>query len=397
MRPQRHVVVFLLALAGSLLWFGLTAEAKSDYDIINTGIKGGGCWYDDSHFVVIQGHQPAPGQGFVVEGLYYLDPNQPKDLRRIDLSPIEPTLQKQIRDVTCQEQTILFDIMAPDRKTSRLYRVKIGTQPKLVADMRWAKPAVISLKGQYVLGNKLTVDKGVWVEQADCDVKFLEPGLKALCWPRDTIPQWLTPQLVVNQYLWRETILVREQDGNVKRIPNPKPPLRLADGTELKQGYLLRDLENRIVHEISMKQDPYQVVDFHLDPRGIYLYGVCYKAGDHGDKHYTVGGRICRFRLDGQNQRWEEVVSVQQSPRDPFSLHALDVNAQGDVLMIERGHRSAIGLWMYDAQSKMVSKLLQVVSPEELQGFRISPNGRWISVTKESSQLILIKRKGVTP
>jgi len=372
------------------------AEAKSEYEVIHTGIRSGGCWYDDTHFVIVKGQQPAPGQEFVVEGLYYLDPSKPKDLRRIDLSSIDPNLQKHIRDVTCQEETILFHVMAPDRKTSRLYSLKIGQQPELIADMRSARSSAISLEGQYVLGNKLTVDKGVWEEQPDCDVRFLKQGLKALCWPKDTMAQWLTPQFVVNEYLWRETVLVLDQDGRRKRIPNPKPPLKLATGTELKQGYLLRDLENRIVQEIPMKQDPYQVVNFQLDPQGMYLYGVCYKVGDHGERHYTQGGRICRFLLDGSNRKWQEVVSVQKSPKDPFSLHQLDVNSHGDVVMSERGHRLVASLWKYSAQSQQVDKLVHVSFPGEIGAPRVSPSGKWVSAIR-NGQLIFIEQKGTKP
>ncbi len=395
---QRHVVIFLLVLAGSSLCSGLTADAKSDYDIINTGIKGGGCWVDDNHFIVVKGQQPTPGQEFEVDGLYYLDPAKPKDLKRIDLSPLEPSQQRRIRDVSCQEGTILFDVMAPNRKTSWLYSLKLGGHPELMADIRWARPSAISLKGQYVLGNKLTVDKGVWEEHSDCDVRFLKPGLKALCWPRDTISQWLTPQFVVNEYLWRETILVRGTDGKKERVPNPEPPLKRADGTDLKQGYLLRDLENRIVQEIPTKQGPYQIIDvsFKQDLSGMYLYSVCFEAEDHGDRFLTIGGRICRFLLDGKNHNWEEVVSVQQSPRDLFSLHDLDVNAQGDVVMVELGHRLLTSVWKYTARSKRVDKVIQARFPDELGGPQVSPTGAWMSAVR-NGQIVLVNQKGPKP
>lgn len=385
-----------LGLFLACIWLWPTdAIAGSDYTVIPTGIKGGGCWYDDSHFIVVKGQQPAPGQGFEVEGLYYLDPNQPKDLRRIDLSPIEPTLQKQIRDVTCQDQTILFDIMAPDQKTSRLYNVKIGAQPRLVADMRWAKPAVISLRGQYVVGNKLTVDNGVWEEQADCDVKFLEPGLKAPCWPRDTIAQWLTPQFVVHQYLWRETILVREQDGNVKRIPNPKPPLRLADGTELKQGYLLRDLENRIVQEIPTKQGIYRIDEIKPNPRGSYLYATCSKAGDF-DPPTTFFGRVCRLKLAESSGRWEEVFSVQKRPNERASLYAIDVNDVGDVVVMRRENRVTPTLWKYTARRRTAEQLPTPQPSQDIGAVQLSPDGQTISYV-DKGHLVFLKAQGVKP
>ena len=61
-----RISVTAIGLALFWLWIG-TAQAGSDYAIIKTGIKGGGCWYDDSHFIVVQGRQPAPGQEFEVE------------------------------------------------------------------------------------------------------------------------------------------------------------------------------------------------------------------------------------------------------------------------------------------------------------------------------------------
>lgn len=395
---QQHLGIRLFVLISILFCSGLTADAKSDYEIINTGIKSSGCWLDDNHFIVVKGQQPAPGQEFEVEGLYYLDPNHPRDLKRMVLLPLEPSTQRSIKDVSCQDDTILFSTKAPDRKTSRLYGLNIGQQPELIADMRWAKPSVVSLKGQYVLGNKLTVHKGVWEEQTDCEVKFLKPGFKALCWPRDTIGLWVTPQFVAHEYLWRESILTRDQVGMDRRIPNPSPPLKLSDGTELKQGYLLRNLENRVVQLIPTKQDPVHIltVGFKPDPSGMYLYSICYKVGDHGDRFYTQGGRICRYLLNGIDPRWEEVVSVQQSPKDPFSLHALDVNAQGDVVMIERGHRLVVSLWKYSTQSKQVDKLLQVNFPHELGAPAVSPSGKWVSAIR-NGQLIFIEQKRTKP
>jgi hypothetical protein len=126
-------------LAGSVYPFTVQATPKSEYEIINTGIKGGGCWYDDNHFIVVQGQQSAPGQEFEVEGLYYMDPNKPQDLRRIDLSPLEPSHQKRIHTVSCQEQTIVFHVRNAETGLNRIYGLKIGAQPELIAEMRGAQ------------------------------------------------------------------------------------------------------------------------------------------------------------------------------------------------------------------------------------------------------------------
>jgi hypothetical protein len=389
--------------------YAVTSDAKSPYEIINTGIRGGGCWYDDSHFIVVKGQQPAPGQEFEVEGLYYLDPNQPKDLRRIDLSPIEPGLQRHIRDVTCQDQTILFHILAADKKRNTIFSLKIGHSPVVLVEKSegFVLPQAVSVRNRYVLGFTSAVGESQEQHSAsaakavkDCHFANLLNGYRVFCLRHDrgTKRTWLVNSAFVAQYVWDETIRVNK-DGQYKWVPNPEPPLRRADGTEVKLGFFLRDLDNRIVGEIPVRQDDYQYDTIHLnvDPQGRYLYCPCWKAGDHGEKHYTVGGRICRFRLDGQNQRWEEVVSVQQSPRDPFSLQDLDLNSQGDVVMIERGHRLLATLWIYRAKTDTVDKLLQVHFPDELGRPQVSPNGQRVIVGRQGGQLVLIERKGMRP
>lgn len=403
----RAFVILLLFFSMALL-SRAEAKAGSDFTIINTGVKGGGCWLDDSHFVVVKGQQPAPGQEFEVEGLYDLDPNKPKDLRRIDLSPIDLTLQKHIRDVTCQDQTILFHVLTADRKRNQLYTLKLGQSPAVLAEKieGFVVPQAVSIRNQYVLDFTGTLGRrdgqlAAQPEQTkgDCRFAYLRDNYRVVCLRHDrgTKQRWLLNDVFLVKYVWDSTIRVNT-DGQDRWVPNPEPPLKLPDGTELKQGYLLRDLENRIVQEIPTKQGLYQLIDvsFTSDPSGQYLYSVCFKVGDHGDRHFTVGGRICRFLLDGKNQNWEEVVSVQQRSNDPFSLHRLSVNAQGDIVMIERGHRPAISLWRYTAQSKRVERLAHVISPDVLGAPQVSPNGRWVSVVRES-QLILIESKGVKP
>jgi hypothetical protein len=310
--------------------------------------------------------------------------------------------------VTCQDENILFLVLTADRKGNQLYLLKIGHPPVLLAEKRdgFAVPREVSVKNRYVLSfSSALKERGgqssATPEEArtDCPFAYLHPQYRVVCLRHDrgTKQRWLADTHFLTQYLWDETIRV-SKDGQSQWVPNPDLPLKLPDGTELKQGYLLRDLENRIVQEIPTKQGLYQVINvsFKSDPPGQYLYSVCFKAGDHGDRYLTVGGRICRFLLDGKNKAWEEVVSVQQSPKDPFSLHELSVNAQGDIVMIERGHRPAISLWRYTAPSKRVEKLTHVVSPDVLGAPQVSPNGRWVSVLRKP-QLILIESKGVKP
>lgn len=398
---QRPVVIFLLVLAGSVLCSRLTADAKSDYEIINTGIKGGGCWVDDSHFVVQKRVLRQGSQGFDLEGLYFLDPRRPTDLRAISLAPIEPSAQTRVWQVSCQDGNIVFLVPGTKKGSSRLYVLKIGGVPELIVEMRAPR---VSLRGQYVLGNshRAVMDggalQGAFEGNDDCLLADAKAGFKVLCWGWWLVMPEALPQFVFSQYRWEESIKIKDSHGQAKWVPNSEPPLKRADGTEVKLGFFLRDLDNRIVGEIPRQQDDYQYDTIHLkvEPVGRYLYCPCWKVGDHGEKRYTAGGRICRFRLDGQNQRWEEVASVQQSPRDPFSLQDLNVSDGGDVVMIERGHRGQASAWKYTAQSKAVDKVLQVNSPEDLGVPQLSPNGKWVSVIRQG-QLVLIEQKGAMP
>jgi hypothetical protein len=262
----------------------------------------------------------------------------------------------------------------------------------------------VSLQGKYVLGNshRAVMDggalQGAFEGNDDCLLADAKAGFKVLCWDWWlSVPQTF-PQFLFTKYQYEENIKIQEPNGQVKWVPNPEPPLKLSGGKELKHGYLLRDLNNRIVQEIPMKQGPYQLIDISIkaDPLQKYLYSVCFKTGDHGDRLYTQGGRICRYLLDGNNHVWEEIVSVQKSPKDLFSLHDLDINRQGDVVMIERGHRPAINLWKYTAHSKVAEKLTHVVSPDDLRAPKVSPDGRWIAVIKHP-YLLLIEDKGAEP
>ncbi len=401
---QRRGGIFLLGLAAGLLCSGLTAHAKSDYEIINTGIKGGGCWYDDNHFIVVKGHQPALGQEFEVEGLYYLDPNQPKDLRRIDLSPIEPTLQKQIRDVTCQAQTILFHVLTPDRNRSTLYALKIGQRPIILAEKTkgFAVPQYVSVPNKYVLSFSLALREreapySISPEQArqDCQFSYVHEGYRVACLrpDRGTKQLWLVNEGFLVKYIWDETIRVNK-DGQYQRIPNPEPPFRLQDGTQLKQGYLLRDLENHIVQEIPTKQGAFRIGEIKHNPGGSYLYATCSKAGDF-DPHTTFFGRVCRFKLAESGGQWEEVFSVQKQPNERASLYDFDVSDASDVVVMRRENRMSPTLWKYTARRGTIDQLPTSQLGQEVGAVQLSPDGRTFSYV-DKGLLVFVKAKGVT-
>jgi hypothetical protein len=378
----RAFVIFLLLFSVPLL---SRAEAKSgsDYTIINTGIKAGGCWYDNTRFITLQGHSDLNSKSFVVEGLFYLDVNNPHELKSITLSPLEHADVSRIYRIKCMNKAVLFST------GNRVYSVHIGEEPELIAEQlaRNIFPEYVNYEAKYVLWPRAKLgesDTGISPSPdsalKDCRFKYLKAGFQLRCGPFHVrgLPS-LLPQFVFGEYYWSEIIRVKGADGQETRIPNPEPPLKLADGTELKHGYLLRDLENRVVQQVKLEQPPYQIYHRHLmkiDPQGEYLYASCSKAGDHGDKRYTAGGRVCRFKLDGKNRDWEEAFAVQQSPKDLFSLQDLDVNGQGDVVVIHRG-RGPESFWKYTASSQKVEFVMR--APRDLGVPLLSPNGRWVS------------------
>lgn len=397
-------VLCLLLLAAPLGCGIVKSYAKSNYEIIDTGITGGKCWVDDTHFLV-EKRVPRPGSDETdLEGLYYLDPNQPKDLKRIDLAPITPSLQKRVRTALCQGQAIVFYVPSDESRFHQIYGLRIGAQPELIAEMRGGS---INLDGRYVISKfrrpgileeQGMQGIGIYEAHPDCGMKYVKPGFKELCLDTWMEGWWGGKNFGLTHYTWYEAIKVRDKMGQQRSVPNPEPPLKLADGTELKQGYLLRDLENQVLAQVKMEQPPHKIYKntLKLNPQGDALYGACSKNGDHDARLLTVGGRICRFEVDGVNQHWTEVAAVQQSLQDPLSLQYLNVNQRGDVLALEPAHGGATMLWKYSATTHQVERVRQAPTLADLGSPQLSPSGKWISFV-ERRTLYLARDKGVKP
>lgn len=389
-----------LVLWAGLMWGGDLSWAKNDYEIINTGIKGGGCWLDDSHFVVQKHVQRQGAQGFDLEGLYFLDPSRPTDLKSISLAPLEPSVQKQLWQVSCQDGKIVFLVHGTKNGSSRLYSLKIGGVPELIVEMRVPK---VNLRGQYVLGNshRAVMDsgplQGVFEGNDDCLLADAKPGFKVLCWDWWLVVPQALPQFVFSQYRREDSIKVKEPNGQAKWVQNPEPPLKRADGTEVKLGYFLRDLENRIVREIPVKEGPYKVdpMSFRTSPGGGYLYALCSKADDYNPP-VTFFGRVCRFKLVESDAHWEEVLSIQKEPNEQASLDNLDVNDQGDVVVMRRAKRASPTLWKYTVRGEHGEQLPVSQLSQEVGAVQLAPDGRTISYV-DKGQLVFVRSHGGKP
>ncbi|MBA2486437.1 MAG: hypothetical protein H0V35_10135 [Nitrospira sp.] len=211
----KRVCLSLVLMAVSCWCAGL-AEAKSEYEVTHTGIQGGGCWLDNNHFVIEKRVLRQGSQGTYLEGLYFVDPDRPRDLRPISLAPLESDVRKQVWSVSCQEGHIIFLTPGTKQGSSRLYRLTIAGQPDLLVEMRAPR---VSLSGQYVLGNshKAVMDdgplQGMFEGNDDCFLSYAKPGFRALCWDWWlVIPQPL-PQFVFSEYRWEETIKIKDSTG----------------------------------------------------------------------------------------------------------------------------------------------------------------------------------------
>ena len=375
--------VRLLALVLNLLWCDTQAWAENKYEFSNTGIEsGGGCWVDDTHFVVVKGHQPSGSAEFDVEGLYYFDPSKPQDLKRIDLSPIEPSMQRAIRDVSCQEQTVLFDWLDRKNKVMRVYGLKLGQAPELFAEMRGATTASISLKGRYILGNKLTVEKGVWEEHADCNVRQIKPGFRALCWPKKFEHWWPLPDSVLTEYR-RDDIKTRDSDGKIQMNKYPAKPLLDVAGQPVKFALFLRNLDGGILRQVPLKTDSYRLTTTFLKPdlNGEFVYAPCFAKADH-DPQYSNFGRVCRLVVRQEPATWEAIFTVQDRVKEDADIQELSVNSQGDVAFVFRGQSHKRGIWLYHSSGK--AKVLHRVTVSFYDEWpMISPNGKFIVFSRK--------------
>jgi Tol biopolymer transport system component len=75
-------------------------------------------------------------------------------------------------------------------------------------------------------------------------------------------------------------------------------------------------------------------------------------------------------------------------------LQDLDINAHGDVVVIDRGHRLTQSLWKYTANLRKVEFVTR--APRDLRVPLLSPDGRWISFILRN-ELHFAHLKGARP
>ncbi|MDK2745045.1 MAG: hypothetical protein NDI90_19275 [Nitrospira sp. BO4] len=393
---QWKYIGIYLVLAGSLLCSRLTAEAKSDYEIINTGIKGGGCWLDDSHFVV-QKNVPRQGSpGFDLEGLYILDPRHPGALKPISLASLEPRAKTRVWQVTCQDGNITFLVPGSKKGSSRLYRLRIGEEPELIEDMRAPR---VSLQGRYVLGNshRAVMDggplQGVFEGSDDCLLADAKAGFKVLCWDSWLERHWLLSKFVLSEYRWEKAIRVRGEDGKAKFAPNPRKPLSGKDGKSLTHTIFLRDLLGQIVANLG--EDPvYTIVAARgvaIAPNETDLYAACRKKSQQFDD----APYICRYPLDGKEHHWEEVLAFNQGGKFKNSISDISVDFDGSLYFFVAGARHPYsGIWKFHVMAKQLEHVTTPAAYLNDEAPKASQDGKSVAFSR-SGTLFIAQSKGV--
>ena len=110
----------------------------------------------------------------------------------------------------------------------------------------------------------------------------------------------------------------------------------------------------------------------------------------------TFFGRICRFKLGGINRHWEELFSLQKEPNERASLDGLDVNDQGDVVVMRRANRVSPTLWKYNARHARTDQLPISELSQEIGGVQLAPDGQTISYI-DKGQLFFVRSRGGKP
>lgn len=378
--------LIFLGLLTSIYSCSAIAQENKAYEFVRTDIRANGCrydnyqlaifglcgcWYDNNRFVALQEKQTG-SNAETRWGLYYIDITQRPIMRiEIDLSSIE--LSERIRSVSCQENMILFNLPGSDRSTTKTYSVKIMGKPELISEMRGS---AVNLKGRYVAGSNLRIHEETIEKTGDCNVKYLKPGFKSICLDNSDYLSWPLEKFIISEYKWSEKTGSRNENGEYKMIPNPEKPL-LNTGQPSEAAIFLRDLHGKIIADLS--NDPnydtpraaFSHFNFTISPDEQYVYAGCrkkettsikYKIDPRrllGDRLARGLDRVCRYRLDGRKNLWEEIFDFDPGYLVSAQIEKLSVNEKGDLYFTISGTSKPefLGIWKYDAASKSLNKL----------------------------------------
>lgn len=363
---------------------------------ITTGIeafRSQHCWYDDTHVIILLRTQPPHGDT-QTEGLFILDVMKPRELTRLDLAPLSLDVQRGIDGLTCQDQTIMFFRHWPTPQVPELYTMRLSSPPERLGQLRGYQG---SLRGQYLLASNAKrindggPEQGTFLGHDDCDIRYVRPGFRVLCWDAYQFRQWwpLT-NWVLAEYGRQESIKVRTEQGT-KHIPNPTKPLLGKDGKPISYGLHLHDINGQIVATLS--DDPRyrpSVVVPSITPDENYIYAPCSERTRRTDEYLGV----CRYRLDGQQHGWEEVFRSDLVERIKSSITKIAVSNSGDVYFYAPASAPHGGIWRFDARLRTIDHVVADTATHSHSNPSVSPNGEWLLYVrsgKDGAKFILLQ------
>jgi hypothetical protein len=356
---------------------------------MNTGIEAfesQHCWYDDTHVIISQ-RTRLPGRD-QTEGLFLLDVTKPRELTRLDLAPLSPDIQRELTGLSCQDQSIVFYRYLPGRQIRETYTMALGTAPERLSELRGD---AVSLRGRYLLGNSAKVIRdggpfqGTFEGNDDCDVRYVRPGFRVLCWDSFQYVNWPLTTFVLSEYRWQESIKVHADQGT-KIIPNPRVPLMGKDGKPGPHALHLRDLTGHIVATLTddPRYAPWLDNGFPVTPDQSFVYATCSERA----KPIGLAHIVCRYRLDGQQHNWEEVFRSDLVKQIQSSIVKLSVSNPGDVYFDfpTKTHDPNGGIWRFDAKLKAIAHVVADTSTHRYSEPSVSPNGEWLLYVRKGKE-----------
>lgn len=393
MASLKVLILVLLILASPLLSHaGTKSNSENMPPIIDTGIVGTAvCWYDNERLVVMKRSPFKAGPQTDFEGLFFISPDNPRQLNMIDLSPIELNVQKHIWDISCQDGSIVFTVPTPDKTASRLYSLKIGGMPELIVEMRGALTQFLSTKGKYVLSSTKRKTPATREGNSDCPASFVKPTFRILCLEGGFLRRWALTNFILSEYGWSNTLTVLGEDGKPKAILNPEKQLTDKRGKPLNYALFQHDLDG--VTRSRLNDDPVfkpsVSVEFYANSEETYLYSPCRRLGSS----YGSDDGVCRYGLDGTERLWEEVFRFDEPRTLKGGIQRVKVSENGDAYFVVAGVRAPHhGIWKFSSSTKKITHVTQPGHFDDVVT-AISPDSKWVAVSRTSpdgNKLILL-------
>ena len=267
----------------------------------------------------------------------------------------------------------------------------LGGKAVLVATLTTG--GVISLGGKYIVGGARRVQsKNGYELDASCDV-YHRSDYRVLCW-NVSGRVWPLMRFVLTQYSWRETVLVEGQDGSTKTLKNMDPQPIGPDGIPKYSGVALRDFDFRVVADLSGDQKfIVYLLGVTVDPDEMFAYAPCIKKGA---SRFDEFWGVCRYRLDGKPNQWEEVFSFDAAKGKGASIGDVDVAKSGDVFFAMPGASdlSLRGIWRFVAATRKFDQLTRAINhgpPDKAP--RASPDGKYVLFVR-GDELYMTEQQG---